>query len=639
MGKKLIFTIFFLLIAHSACAFQDESCLIMNAAGEKIYIIWQEETGEIWFNKSEDSGMTFGYDIWVSEGVPGVNTNAHIAMDEAGNLYAVWQNTQEGSDGDIYFARMLSGSDTFTAQVVPVDAALGNEFDQEYPSLDVTSGGRIALSWINGASNGGVYTAVSDDGGESFWSVSAGDITKVDDQTALGWQNTDVKWDASGLNRYVVWDALRNGTRRVYFNTVDSNDARGFAADKELNDQTTGVHAYAPRVAVRPESAEGRPNLFVVWQHDTGIDSNIYFDKSTDGATWGDDLQVNDDAQSPKAQGEPAVAVDANGDIFVVWSDLRNTDWDIYFAYSVDRGNSFKTNIIVNGDTGAANQDSPSLYITSSGEDFAMSWTDYRAGYGEIYFNRNAIFDDSLTQETLIDNAAGGTADAHGSSEAANAQVVVPAQALDAPLTVSVRNVVNLPPFHNGDTQINRAVDFGPSGTEFNKAVTISIPYTATDLANAGVSDASLLRIYHYNLKTLLWERIDDSTVDTVNQLVIADVDHFSIFGLGAVAGGAAAGSSGGGGGGGGGCFIATAACGSYEAPEVITLRAFRDQHLLRRPWGRSLVDFYYRHSPAMAAYMAEREMLRKTVRVLLQPVVWAANRTLTPDSRAGDDE
>jgi len=79
---------------------------------------------------------------------------------------------------------------------------------------------------------------------------------------------------------------------------------------------------------------------------------------------------------------------------------------------------------------------------------------------------------------------------------------------------------------------------------------------------------------------------------------------------------------SGGGGNGGGGCFIATAAYGSPLAPELDTLRKFRDQYLLTNQLGQLFVAQYYQYSPPLADYIRERENLRKIIRVGLKPVV-----------------
>jgi hypothetical protein len=82
-------------------------------------------------------------------------------------------------------------------------------------------------------------------------------------------------------------------------------------------------------------------------------------------------------------------------------------------------------------------------------------------------------------------------------------------------------------------------------------------------------------------------------------------------------------------GGGSEGCFVATAAHGDYDAPEVLHLRALRDQYLLPTAAGRSFVRWYYREGPQAAAWIAERPWARAGARVALQPAVWTA-RALT---------
>ena len=76
----------------------------------------------------------------------------------------------------------------------------------------------------------------------------------------------------------------------------------------------------------------------------------------------------------------------------------------------------------------------------------------------------------------------------------------------------------------------------------------------------------------------------------------------------------------------GAGCFIATAAYGSYLAPEVFTLRQFRDEYLITNRPGQLFVALYYKYSPSIAEVIAQNEGLKIITRLLLTPIVWAVN-------------
>ncbi len=63
-------------------------------------------------------------------------------------------------------------------------------------------------------------------------------------------------------------------------------------------------------------------------------------------------------------------------------------------------------------------------------------------------------------------------------------------------------------------------------------------------------------------------------------------------------------------------------------APELNTLRAFRDERLLKSEAGQAFVRGYYRYSPPVAKFMEQKPVLRWVIRQALRPLIWLAERT-----------
>jgi DNA polymerase III epsilon subunit family exonuclease len=70
------------------------------------------------------------------------------------------------------------------------------------------------------------------------------------------------------------------------------------------------------------------------------------------------------------------------------------------------------------------------------------------------------------------------------------------------------------------------------------------------------------------------------------------------------------------------GCYIATAVYGSYEAPEVLVLRRFRDTVLKRYSLGKMFISFYYLASPSIAQRLKNKKRINGAVRWILDEFV-----------------
>lgn len=75
-----------------------------------------------------------------------------------------------------------------------------------------------------------------------------------------------------------------------------------------------------------------------------------------------------------------------------------------------------------------------------------------------------------------------------------------------------------------------------------------------------------------------------------------------------------------------GGCYIATAVYGSYDCPEVWTLRRFRDNSLAKNVLGRLFIRTYYSISPLLVKWFGNTEWFKMLWKPTLNRLVTKLN-------------
>lgn len=75
------------------------------------------------------------------------------------------------------------------------------------------------------------------------------------------------------------------------------------------------------------------------------------------------------------------------------------------------------------------------------------------------------------------------------------------------------------------------------------------------------------------------------------------------------------------------GCYVATAVYGSYDCPEVWTLRRFRDDILSTKWYGRTFIKMYYAISPTLVKMFGNTAWFKKMWRGTLDKMVINLNR------------
>jgi transcription elongation factor Elf1 len=71
-----------------------------------------------------------------------------------------------------------------------------------------------------------------------------------------------------------------------------------------------------------------------------------------------------------------------------------------------------------------------------------------------------------------------------------------------------------------------------------------------------------------------------------------------------------------------GGCYVATAIYGSYDCPQVWTLRRFRDYDLAETWYGRAFIRMYYAISPTLVKWFGHTEWFKRLFRGKLDRMV-----------------
>ncbi|MBU2649426.1 MAG: hypothetical protein KKA81_00695, partial [Bacteroidetes bacterium] len=160
-----------------------------------------------------------------------------------------------------------------------------------------------------------------------------------------------------------------------------------------LNGNTDTRAKGAPVIKVKPSDPS---TLYIVYAADPdgpGPDeADIFLIRSTDaGNSWSSPFRVNDDA-TQSDQILPWIYVKPNGVIDICWYDRRNDlsdfDFDIYFTFSTDDGNSFAPNVKVN------NVMFPPPFVPKTGDAWIGEYMALTADYYTAYMvHTSSAFD------------------------------------------------------------------------------------------------------------------------------------------------------------------------------------------------------------------------------------------------------
>lgn len=208
--------------------------------------------------------------------------------------------------------------------------------------------------------------------------------------------NTANSWYPSiaayGSYVYIAWQDYRDGNWEIYFKRSENYGVSWYT------EQRLTVNNYS---SLRPSVAAYGRNAYVVWSDNRDGNYEIYFKRSTDnGLSWGSDTRLTYNASISEL---PMVAA-YGANVYVAWEDSRNVNRDIYFKRSTNYGASWTADTRLT--TSTADQRFPS--IAAWGYDVYITWTDYRYGANntEIFIRRSLDSGATFKTETRLTNYA-----------------------------------------------------------------------------------------------------------------------------------------------------------------------------------------------------------------------------------------
>jgi len=268
--------------------------------GKNVYIVWTEIAGitgsrDIYLTQSTDGGTTFGNPINLSNN-PGDSAYPQIAA--LGNsVYVVWYDSTSGN-GDIYFR--VNHNSANPSSWLPLITS---------PALNLSPN-------LQGSSER-PQIAVSQN---SF---------------------------SGNKNVYVVWHDRSSGLVDIYFAKSNTD---GTSFDNPVNLSGNNGESGQPVVSA------SESNVYVSW-HDTTTSTgnyDIFYKKSgNEGTTFGNPINLSNNPgnsmvpQMVTSDTECKLVrfnlICTGGDVYVVWQDDTPVESDIFYSYSADRGDTFRS--------------------------------------------------------------------------------------------------------------------------------------------------------------------------------------------------------------------------------------------------------------------------------------------------------
>ena len=313
--------------------------------------------------------------------------NSRLAVDNAGLIYIVWQDYRQSSASKILAQKYSSNREAqWPNPASPDDQNISTANNTVIPDILVDIAGNLYISWHDdsvGNKEAYLVKRGSLDGSDIWGSEKK--INTLADSYDQSHPRIALLENSGITSIAVVWQDNRSGDLDVYMEKFNSTGDKQWLPEKIANTNpiSDGTSQYDPVLA-----ADSSDNICIAWTDGRNGSLDVYAAKyNSDGvAQWAaDNIKINTDSGTD-SQYSPSIAINSSDILYIVWTDERNGNQDIYAQkYNSSGIAQWLEDLRVNIDTSSSNQYSPDIAIDpTDGEPYA-SWQDDRNGDLDIY--------------------------------------------------------------------------------------------------------------------------------------------------------------------------------------------------------------------------------------------------------------
>lgn len=341
--------------------------------------VLENQTTEISFSIDKVSTLSVST---VSQSLPlnwKINTNTSSSTQQNPSVansdtsfYFTWEDFRDGSSSRIYSQKYNTQE---TAQWAG-DVNISSSQNQISPRNALDENENQYIAWYdNSQGNQDIYVVKYTPSGSDAWNGPKKVNTDIGSSDQV---SPDIYYGNGSV--YLVWQDNRNDQGDIYFNAFDTEGNRLLSQDVKINTDMGTAKQKDPNVIMASDGS-----LYIAWLDNRTGQFDLYLQKiDLQGtALWPNEIKINSAASS--AISEYATAINSSDDLYLIWSDNRNGNYDLWWQGVASTSVAlFDSDQNIATSAPVSNQQGPRIAVTA-GNDLVIGWHDDRDGTNDIY--------------------------------------------------------------------------------------------------------------------------------------------------------------------------------------------------------------------------------------------------------------